>query len=946
MGGKVSGLGSVEIKAQYLAATPFSIYLTDKQIHEFANVFSLVKFHKGENVFKKASPADKWFMIGKGTVSIEDEESKDNVYLKQSGDFFGEDSILPLEALLKKSEENRPPRKYGVVVVSEECEVLEINRAKLVKFLNKQPLQSSIFKLVSMRMENFLADITCLKSAYPRELKTLSSYVRYYPLRKGSTLFEEGSRGTNLYFVCKGSLSVISQKLAPMDSPDASTRNLKKSSSKENSKLRSITTDLFSRSKSVDISLNGQSSSASGPNESSTSHRRSASRSNSIERYGTIKRSPSLEKKSKCQASSDTPKLLEEPSNEKKGFRNLTFSRSRAFTHSNSPSKRELESPKNSAGNLTSGSMDLMISGAQYKTMVNLFDFEPVKVATLSDGDFFGEIGSLTAMPRTATIIADEDSLLLEITRENLEVFFKTLSDCKEIIEKAVKFRIIKMLRKYNVAILNAIPEEKYDRLSEICTINMFGSGETIFSEGDVGNELYIIAHGELEVIINKPVVGPIRVTTMLPGKYFGEVAIVKNTLRTATVKVIEPCVLLKITKEDFEVFFEEFPEAIADFQVKLAKYDAQLKHFVYHPLGLEYFTKHLEDEYSTENINFWKECYRYKLTPIENIEERREIAENIKRTYLDPNSAQEINIPGSDKIATIEKINSGEFSNNLFKNCINEVFTMMERDSFKRFKESKLFAEFLAQADTYSVDNRKNSKKKGHPRTTLTLRVSEEKKEERKVFRIESSDIIKEDMESKHADIPASKDDPLNSSNKSLNLESFPKLIDSSLLESIKPSEEIRLDSEPFKAEKVEVVEEKEQISRSESIPAADLEFPKKSSVADSASSFEVMMAHHKLKSSLSHGDYPLELDSRYTAEVSSESPLTNTNPLISLRAHYLNRSSSGSVYLESGASKKPSDDELKHQYRFRQSKEGSTTVPVDFFSLDESLKASAKKS
>jgi len=144
----------------------------------------------------------------------------------------------------------------------------------------------------------------------------------------------------------------------------------------------------------------------------------------------------------------------------------------------------------------------------------------------------------------------------------------------------------------------------------------------------------------------------------------------------------------------------------VADFQVKLARYDAELKHFIHHPLGLEYFTRHLEQEFSTENINFWKDVQRYKTIP--NQEERVTEAERIINTYLLLSSPQEINIKGNMKEATVKRIRDGDYSNESFADATNEVLKMMERDSFKRFKQSTLFQDFLEAADTYQVDNRR----------------------------------------------------------------------------------------------------------------------------------------------------------------------------------------------------------------------------------------------
>jgi len=44
--------------------------------------------------------------------------------------------------------------------------------------------------------------------------------------------------------------------------------------------------------------------------------------------------------------------------------------------------------------------------------------------------------------------------------------------------------------------------------------------------------------------------------------------------------------------------------ESFADFEIKLARYDVSLEAVLNHKLGLEFFTRHLQSEYSMENIN------------------------------------------------------------------------------------------------------------------------------------------------------------------------------------------------------------------------------------------------------------------------------------------------------------------------------------------------------
>ena len=85
------------------------------------------------------------------------------------------------------------------------------------------------------------------------------------------------------------------------------------------------------------------------------------------------------------------------------------------------------------------------------------------------------------------------------------------------------------------------------------------------------------------------------------------------------------------------------------------------------------------------------------------------EEANQIAEYYLDPDTAvEEINIKGPVRKACLKKIREGKIDRDLFQSCFNDVMKLMERDSFKRFKQSTLFQEFLEEGETYVEDNRK----------------------------------------------------------------------------------------------------------------------------------------------------------------------------------------------------------------------------------------------
>ncbi|MCH9620830.1 MAG: hypothetical protein S4CHLAM20_02340 [Chlamydiia bacterium] len=84
---------------------------------------------------------------------------------------------------------------------------------------------------------------------------------------------------------------------------------------------------------------------------------------------------------------------------------------------------------------------------------------------------------------------------------------------------------------------------------------------ETIFQSGDIGDYLYVIAKGEVDVIKNDQVI-----TTLKQGDYFGEMALMSTNKRSATIRAKGECNILAIKKHDFEVLMTHFSELKENF--------------------------------------------------------------------------------------------------------------------------------------------------------------------------------------------------------------------------------------------------------------------------------------------------------------------------------------------------------------------------------------------
>ncbi|KAJ3425739.1 radial spoke head 1 [Anaeramoeba flamelloides] len=106
--------------------------------------------------------------------------------------------------------------------------------------------------------------------------------------------------------------------------------------------------------------------------------------------------------------------------------------------------------------------------------------------------------------------------------------------------------------------------------------------------------------------------------------------------------------------------------------------------------LTLAYFQQFLSENFSSENFNFWQRAQYYEDTfdPIERII----LAGDLIEIYISSESEHQVNIDAKTRNRIISNFQKGDFSRTLFQEAQEEIYKLMETDSFTRFKRSKLF--------------------------------------------------------------------------------------------------------------------------------------------------------------------------------------------------------------------------------------------------------------
>lgn len=131
-------------------------------------------------------------------------------------------------------------------------------------------------------------------------------------------------------------------------------------------------------------------------------------------------------------------------------------------------------------------------------------------------------------------------------------------------------------LRTYmNVKLISDLPV--FNKCSSACLKEVarnleqifFTPGQPIIQTGDIGEEMFIIAHGETEVLVGEE---KTPVATLREGQFFGEAALLEETSRNADVRALNYCDLYKLNKSDFLTIIKRFPELLKNMEDEIAR--------------------------------------------------------------------------------------------------------------------------------------------------------------------------------------------------------------------------------------------------------------------------------------------------------------------------------------------------------------------------------------
>jgi CRP/FNR family transcriptional regulator, cyclic AMP receptor protein len=115
------------------------------------------------------------------------------------------------------------------------------------------------------------------------------------------------------------------------------------------------------------------------------------------------------------------------------------------------------------------------------------------------------------------------------------------------------------------VPLFHLLDDHERTALAAQLELVSFGPGETIFEYGEPGDAIYVISSGEVEVFFKNDTGERIVLEVASRGDFFGELSMLDNGTRSASVMTIQPTQALRLDRNDLEQFLLLQPKAAMD---------------------------------------------------------------------------------------------------------------------------------------------------------------------------------------------------------------------------------------------------------------------------------------------------------------------------------------------------------------------------------------------
>jgi CRP-like cAMP-binding protein len=185
----------------------------------------------------------------------------------------------------------------------------------------------------------------------------------------------------------------------------------------------------------------------------------------------------------------------------------------------------------------------------------------------LLEGALFGEMALLTEQPRTASVEVVGEAHLLEVSRAAVAELTAAVPVLAERLDHFARERLLKNLLATSPLFKPFDHQQQMDLIRRFEGIDV-APGTIIIRENEVGQGLFVILLGEVEVVRTNYVEGQGGVVARLhAGEVFGEISLLDDSPTSATVRAVTPTSILFLGRDYFRRLIRALPALRQYFQ-------------------------------------------------------------------------------------------------------------------------------------------------------------------------------------------------------------------------------------------------------------------------------------------------------------------------------------------------------------------------------------------
>jgi len=173
----------------------------------------------------------------------------------------------------------------------------------------------------------------------------------------------------------------------------------------------------------------------------------------------------------------------------------------------------------------------------------------------LGPGELFGEVGLLQDTPRIATIKAITDARLYELHKAD----FLELLECNPAFSALLdKLRTLRLLQ--GIPVFRKLDDEALLRIRQQLTLKHYQAGETLVSEGDTQDAMYLVIKGNARTFTTGPEGGEVTTGYMRPGSHAGTRGLTERCSHEYSVDIEDSAEVFVLEKKDFRRLLRRHP--------------------------------------------------------------------------------------------------------------------------------------------------------------------------------------------------------------------------------------------------------------------------------------------------------------------------------------------------------------------------------------------------